>query len=408
MSGGGLFPRSELRLVRAPRPTIPRCGECGLLKTCRTPKMPVDGRGERGILIVGEAPGADEDEQGKPFVGKTGRHLAKIADELGVNIRRDCWLYNAVICRPPNNKMADYPNAVDYCRANLLNLIKQLRPNVTILLGGEAVDSLMSYVWRDSPGGISKFAGFAIPAQRINSWVCPTWHPSYLVREESPVLDAQFRDHLTAAFALDAGPPWPNGVPDFRDRVEVLTDPGAAAARIAAYTGGLAAFDYETETLKPDGPDARIVSCSICWNGRETIAFPWHGPVIAAVERFLTDPDVGKVASNLKFEERWTRKFLGVRVRNWAWDIMLAAHAADSRPGISGLKFQALVCLGQPDFTFELDDLLESKESGGNAPNRIREIGLRQLLLYNGLDSFLEYRVAKIQAREMGVNLGDA
>jgi uracil-DNA glycosylase len=74
----GFFKGSELKLVKAPSARVPQCGVCGLWRGCKTPKMEVSGKGKRRILIVGEAPGADEDTQGKPFVGVTdsysGRH----------------------------------------------------------------------------------------------------------------------------------------------------------------------------------------------------------------------------------------------------------------------------------------------------------------------------------------------
>src|SRR5262245_43419820 len=89
--------------VSATRWTAPRCGLCGLLNKCQSPKMEVYGKGKNGILIVGEAPGANEDEQGIPFVGKAGRYLRGILHGLDVNMRNDCWLTNSLICRPPNN-----------------------------------------------------------------------------------------------------------------------------------------------------------------------------------------------------------------------------------------------------------------------------------------------------------------
>src|SRR5688572_528647 len=97
--------RKPLLLTSSARrpPTIPKCGACGLLKGCKSPKMPVSGKGAKGILIIGEAPGRDEDIQGRPFVGATGEKLETTLRKLGVEMRRDCWLTNALICRPKAN-----------------------------------------------------------------------------------------------------------------------------------------------------------------------------------------------------------------------------------------------------------------------------------------------------------------
>ena len=108
-----------------------------------------------------------------------------------------------------------------------------------------------------------------------------------------------------------------------------------------------------------------------------------------------------KIGANDKFEERWCLKHLGISVKNWVWDTVLAAHCLDNRPGITSVKFQAFVRLGVEDYDSSVKPFLEG--AGGNGRNRIREVDVGKFLLYCGLDSLLEYKVAKIQAREMGV-----
>jgi uracil-DNA glycosylase family 4 len=353
-------------------------------------------------MIVGEAPGEAEDQEGVPFVGKSGRHLEGVLDKIGVDMRWDCWMTNACVCHPPHNELDRFPKAVEYCRPNLLNALAEFKPAVIVLLGGVAAESLLAHVWRDDVGGISRWAGLQIPNHRPNAWICPTYHPSYLLRSKDPVLDGEFRRHLTAAFEL-SGVPWPDGPPDYPGRVETILDPAAAAARVRRYTGGLVAFDFEHNPLKPDAADADLVSCSICWEGEETIAFPWHGAVRDEVKNLLRNPDIGKIASNLKNEDRWCRAVLDVRVASWDWDTMLAAHALDPRGGVTGLKFQSFVRLGCPDYAHHITPFLIPREPGGYAPNKVRSVALLDLLVYNGLDSLLEFEVAKSQKAEMGV-----
>jgi uracil-DNA glycosylase family 4 len=398
------FSRAELRLVRAPRPTTARCGHCGLKDNCQTPKMRPDGRGRRRVLMVSEFPGATEDAAGKPLVGRAGQKLESVVGGLGFDLRRDCWLHNAVICHPTGQKRPP-ESAVDDCRPNLLNTINELDPDVIVLLGGDAIRGLLEDLWRGNLGGAGRWTGWTIPCQQTNRWICPTHSPAYLLHEDHPVLERHFRDHLAAAFALD-GRPWPDGPPDYPAAVEPILDADVAARRLGRYKRGVVAFDFENNPLKPDHERAEIVSCAVCWNNRETIAFPWHGAVKDAMRDLLTNPDVGKIASNLKHEQRWCLRKLGFRVRNWVFDTMLAAHALDPRGGISALKFQAFVRFGVPDWSHHISPFLDAgRGRGGNAPNRIKEIGLPLTLRYNGLDALHEFAVAEVQAAELGIPL---
>jgi len=100
-------------------------------------------------------------------------------------------------------------------------------------------------------------------------------------------------------------------------------------------------------------------------------------------------------------EERWTLKTFGHGVTNWGWDTMLAAHCLDNRPGICSLKFQALVRLGVPSFNETTEPYLANVK--GSPYNRIDEIYPPALLLYNGMDARLEYKLAMVQMKDMGL-----
>lgn len=378
----------------APVPLVPRCGACGLHTSCKSPKMEVDGDGKRGVLIVGEAPGKHEDARGLPFVGDSGKLLSETLYECGVDLRRDCWITNAIVCRPPGNETPT-DKEISYCRPNVVGAIRDLKPRVVILLGGVAVKSVLGWLWKDNPGGVTQWAGFQVPSQRIDAWICPTFHPSFVLREERGTAGLWFRRHLREAFSLDSRP-WDGSPPDYASRVEIVESPTRAAkiVREMIRRGGPVAFDYETDRLKPDRPEARIVCCSVCWRGKRTIAYPWHGEAVEATRELLRSP-LPKRASNLKFEERWSRAKLKTRVRNWEWDTMQAAHVIDNRSGITSIKFQSFVLLGQPTYNETVEPYLSGP--GPNEPNRIREVDLRDLLLYCGMDSLLEFLVAERQ-----------
>lgn len=367
--------------------------------------MPPTGEGRRRVLIVAEAPGKEEDAQGEQLIGPAGQHLRGTLGPLGVNLDRDCWKTNAIICRPKDNRTPTNAE-VDYCRPNVNKAIRDLNPEVIIPMGLPAVRSVIGPLWKEDPGKMGRWVGWQIPSQKLNAWVCPTWHPSYLLRtggkydksmNDNEVLARMYEEQLEAAFDLE-GRPWGDSVPDWRADVRCTLDAEQAARwlqRVAQAREGMVAFDYETNMLKPDSPDARIVSASVAWGRTEperTFAFPWHGPAIKAFQQLMRSP-IPKIASNMKFEDRWTRMAFGHRVRGWYWDTMLASHVADCRPEITGLKFQAFVLLGMPSFNDHIEPFLKTK--GNTKINQVlKQIDMDDLLLYNGLDSLLEFRVA--------------
>jgi len=403
----GFFKRSELKLVKAPVTMVAQCGACGLLESgCRTPKMPPSGKGRRRILVVGEAPGADEDRNGVQFVGVTGQLLRDTLKRLRLDPNRDCWFTNALICRPPKNEIKD-EKMIDYCRPNLIKTIDELQPEIIIPLGKSAVKSLIGWLWNHDVGEIGRWVGWQIPCQKLNTWICPTYHPSYVLRAKEQVLDQMFEDHLARAVSLE-GRPW-RKVPDYRSKVRIILNPDEAAAQLDKYlqVTGTLAFDFETDRLKPDNKDGRIVCCSVCWEGKESVVFPWCGKVIHRMRDLLASPQYRKIGYNIKFEDRWVRAKLGVQVQGWLWDGMLGAHVLDHRPDITGLKFQAFVRLGQPGYNEHIEDSLKPKEGGGNAQNRIHEVSLNDLLMYCGLDSLLEYKVGTLQMEALGYGRTD-
>ncbi len=397
----GFFNATDYQTKRTPLTLIPQCSVCKLHLQCQSPKMPVRGKGKKGILIIGEAPEADEDLQNRPFVGKTGQLLQATLRQYDIEMFADCWVTNALRCRPKNNKITD-SKSVDYCRPYAINTIKELQPSTIILLGAVPVDSVIGWLWKEDTKGIGVWAGWQIPCQRINAWIHPTYHPSYISREDnkgSNVPTMMFERHLEAAISK-RGRPF-DIVPDYKKQVTVVLDVDEAMKRIVQFTKARKpiAFDLETDRLKPDHKQAKIVSCSVS-DGMTTIAYPWHGKAITATEELLCS-DVPKYGWNDKFEHRWIRSRLGFNVRNWQWDGMLAAHAIDSRRGTKSLKFQAFVHLGQEDYDSDIKPYLHSSNS--NTPNRIREVSLDKLLLYNGLDSLLTYKLAEMQMKQVGV-----
>jgi len=394
----GFFAESTLAKSKTPHTLVPRCDACGLYKACKTPKMQVTGDGGLGVLIIAEAPGATEDARGEQLVGKAGQYLRTILQEIGIDLNRDCWKTNSIVCRPLGNRNPT-SNEIEYCRPNILQTIKELRPRMIILLGGAAIRSVIGHYWKSDPGGITRWAGWQIPCQQTNAWICPTFHPSYLLREEDPVLDLLFKQQLASAFELE-GTPWGVDIPDYTKQVQRIYDPVdvASAIREIIATNIPTAIDYETDRLKPEENDTRIICCSLS-NGHKTISYPWVGETITATKEFAKSK-CPKIAANIKFEQRWSKRHLGCNMRNWYHDTMQCAHVLDNRRGITGLKFQSYARLGQPPYDDHITPFLKSKHP--NDKNRIHEVPLRDVLMYCGLDSLLEYLLCQLQRKDLG------
>ena len=149
------------------------CVKCKELSRCRTNVVFGVGNPHAELMFVGEAPGADEDEQGVPFVGRAGQLLTKIIVAMGFQ-REEVYIANVLKCRPPENRQP-LPDEVVNCRPFLLTQIDLIQPKVIVALGATAVRSLL-----DVQIGITKMRGNWYTFH--NTPIMPTFHPAYLLR----------------------------------------------------------------------------------------------------------------------------------------------------------------------------------------------------------------------------------
>jgi uracil-DNA glycosylase family 4 len=148
------------------------CTRCGLCET-RTQVVLCDGPLSARVMVVGEAPGANEDETGKPFVGRGGQLLVRLFSEIGI-AREDIYIANVLKCRPPENRNP-MPEEIKRCGAFLEAQIQFVQPAVIVPVGNFA----MRYVLM-TKDGITKVRGQQF--QRGESIVIPTVHPAYVLR----------------------------------------------------------------------------------------------------------------------------------------------------------------------------------------------------------------------------------
>jgi len=398
------FSKSELTQVESPFSLIPKCEKCRLYTQCKSPKLKPAGQGKRKILIVLDGPTEKDDVAGEIGTGDMKILFQRLLKPFGIDYEQDCWRVGATICKSNKIKpsLSEVERIINSCRPNLINTINELKPDIIIPAGSVALKTLMRHLWRKKGEDLTsqdRWAGWKIPCQSLNAWVCPIYDPSLVAKLKNPLYDLYLKNHMKAISKL-SGKPW-EVVPDWKKDVKVLMETDNIITMLNYFKQQPAvSFDYETNCLKPDNPTSLIYACSMS-DGRITIAFPMRNEVIKYVQGILFDKNIKKSGWNIQFEDRWTTAKLGGPVRGWDWDGMVNNHLIDTRDDINTLKFQAFVRLGLPVYTDDTEDYLDAE--GGYTLNKINEIGWSRLLLYNGLDSLIENKITKIQKKIIGV-----
>jgi uracil-DNA glycosylase family 4 len=172
VAGGGSLDQAA-RLV-AIREDLGPCTRCKLHTQGRKQIVFGVGNPNADLMFVGEAPGADEDVQGEPFVGRAGQLLTKIIESIGLQ-RSDVYIANVIKCRPPQNRNPE-PDEVASCQPFLLQQIDTIRPRVIVALGTFAAQTLLNTVVP-----ISRLRG-QLHDFRGGAKVIPTFHPAFLLR----------------------------------------------------------------------------------------------------------------------------------------------------------------------------------------------------------------------------------
>jgi uracil-DNA glycosylase family 4 len=154
----------------------PACQRCKLHTLGRTQVVFGVGNPNADLMFVGEAPGADEDIQGEPFVGRAGQLLTKIIEAIGLK-RSDIYIANVIKCRPPGNRNPE-PDEVDRCEPFLFRQIDMIKPKVIVALGKFAAQSLLK-----TSEPITRLRGREYRFR--SATLMPTFHPAYLLRNPS-------------------------------------------------------------------------------------------------------------------------------------------------------------------------------------------------------------------------------
>lgn len=162
------LPMANIRLA------VEQCTRCRL-SSARTHAVPGEGNFNAELMFIGEAPGYDEDRQGRPFVGRAGKLLTDIIHAMGMK-REEVFIANVIKCRPPENR-DPLDDEISSCTPYLLDQIDTIRPRVIVTLGRHSTTTILGL---PSPAKISSLRGNFFNYR--DSRVMPTFHPAYLLR----------------------------------------------------------------------------------------------------------------------------------------------------------------------------------------------------------------------------------
>jgi len=173
----GEYLMTPAETLRRQEQALQNCRRCKLCEG-RTHVVFGSGNPTAELVVIGEGPGADEDAQGLPFVGRAGQLLTKMLASVNLSRETDCFITNAVLCRPPGNRNPE-SDELAACAPFLADKLAVIQPKVVLALGSVATQSLLR-----TKEAIGKLRG------RVHSYgdavLIPTFHPAFLLRNPGP------------------------------------------------------------------------------------------------------------------------------------------------------------------------------------------------------------------------------
>ena len=382
------------------------CYSCGLYRQCNTPKMDYYGEGQKKILIIDSFPNKREDDLGKQGLGNYTKFLEETLEEMGYNMKKDCWMVNALRCHPQNIKKLKHKH-LNACRKYLLKTVEELKPEKIITLGFHGLYGLvgdrMSTRISMTEKNMERWVGWKIPDQKLETMIFPNY-PLWEVYKSNDegIMVKFFKKYLQEA--LDS-----RGFKKYDyDKVTVVAktpEDGITYLRLLAKEP-MTAFDYETTSIKPQ-VKARKILCIGISNGKQTYGIPIfrrNKEFMEALKEYLTSPNK-KIGHNMQFEETWTNVKLGYKVNGWYYDSMIGTHVLDNRAGISGLKFQSYALFGIVGYDDAVDPYMTARDpkdkKNKNAENMLEDMDISEVCSYCGSDAHLTFHIGVRQLKTL-------
>jgi len=310
---------------------IKQCQRCDLYKTCKTNRISLSGNVNSTILFVGEAPGADEDLEGLPFVGRAGQLLRETVKGTFKDGLEPAFT-NVVKCRPPNNREPTQ-DEIKACK-EFLQTDFEVMPNLQIVVAVGNV-ALKAIYGRQ---GITKWSGkivgdlTGVPGVQLMALL----HPAYILRNQPEI--KKFRDHMgRIASALK------RELTDESDKgVYTIIDTDRDFEEMVRQVQGKRYFVYDVETdgLSPYRTGTiKCMAISVDNFSSWVIPFSFLSEVrrMDAVKALFQSKRIGKVGHHVKFDNGWIEHILGVEVQSTIWDTAISQFLINEIEGV-GLK----------------------------------------------------------------------
>lgn len=371
------------------------CEACGLREQCNGP-VPDDG-GDYSILVVGEAPGEDEDKQGRPFIGPSGQVLRDTMSAVGFPMDKVTFT-NIVRCRPPDNKMK-----AKYIKACYTSLPVRDNTRLIILLGNTPLKAVLG------ESGITSWSGNIIEHDGI--MYMPLLHPAYFLHKGGTQSE-EFDDWILAMHNGSEAYIHGLDIQSVDDRYEYLYPDSSKAIYDMCkelLASEVIAFDTEVARLDAFAEDNLILALSFA-NDKRAWAVAIDHPDVKVP---LPDADLDMICNvleahdhivchNAKFDQMQVSAMLGCDFYV-AGDTMLASFLVESKAGIHSLKHQAAQRLNMYGYDAEVEWWKSNYPKrcdpvvGGTYAN----IPLRVLLPYSARDAAVTYALNEILLPEL-------
>jgi len=292
------------------------CKKCGLYKNVKNPCIIGRGNPKADLLFIGEAPGYNEDDQGIPFIGKSGKLLQYFLDKYNI----DCYITNAVRCRPSHNNKNRAPNfiEIEMCRTFTIDIILRMKPKVVCALGKVAFNSLIK-----TKASMEAVHGQTFYHPELNIHIIPLYHPSALLQNNDHKFRIDFEKDILKVLDFLKDTP----IKIIQTQPMNIEDP----VDIRNYLKTLLKSDavvIDLETISDTNiHDGVITDISFCNKVGKGVHIKWDKMLehFDLLQEILEACDVIKVFHNADFDIRYLRKH-GFKKIYPVFDTMLAQH----------------------------------------------------------------------------------
>jgi DNA polymerase len=371
------------------------CEKCGLREQCNGP-VPDDG-GDYSILVVGESPGADEDEAGRPFIGRSGQLLRSALEQVGY-AKKHLTFTNVVKCHPPGNN-----TKMKYVRCCYQSLPIKENTRLVLLCGNVPLKAVLG------ESGITTWNGVRV--ERDGVIYAPVMHPAYLLRnQDRNTMDQWLKALDDALYAFDNGAR--KRADDGYEYVYPETLAEIEEMIVDLECSDAISFDTEFSYLDAFHEKNKINVISFA-NGEKAWALPLQHPNLSTEAALLHEeytehwirellqnhPYV--IGHNVKMDQMQIDDVLGISF-DAAGDTMLASYLVDTSRGIHSLKRLAGYYLGMFEYDQELQDYVnEHKECDPRRGGSYENVPLETLLPYAARDAAATYLLEMILIKKM-------